>query len=146
MAVLTGPLSLAPARCYVPSVREALDDAKAVFVGKVISVADPTFPDDRLSTRVFNLERPLTVRFAVERVYLGAKTREIEVETKTGGLEWGYDFQVGEKYVVYAQDGGARVPGLIVKGCSRTRLVTEAMEDLRTLKDLLKAKRRWKRA
>lgn len=134
IAFVACPLSITHARCYVPTPAEALVGAQAVFVGKVISVSDPGFPPEGLTFRVINLVRPVRVRFAVENVYRGRKLREIEVETKTGGLEWGYDFKVGETYLVYAQEAGDKEGGLVVKGCGRSRLVKEATEDLKLLK------------
>ena len=88
-AVVVFPLSAAHARCYVPTPTEALAGAKAVFVGKVISITDPTFPAEGLPPKVFNLVRTVKVRFSVEHVYRGRSIREIEVGTQTGGLEWG---------------------------------------------------------
>jgi hypothetical protein len=135
-ALVVFPMSAAHARCYVPTPTEALADAKAVFAGKVISIDDPTLPAEGLSFRVFNLVRPVKVRFAVEHVYRGRKIREVEIQTQTGGLEWGYEFRVGERYLVYAQQAGDSKSGLVVKGCSRSRPVDEATEDLKLLNGL----------
>jgi hypothetical protein len=134
------PMSAAHPRCYVPTPTEALAGAKAVFVGKVISITDPTLPAEGISYRVFNLVRPVKVRFAVEHVYRGRKIREIEVGTQTGGLDWGYEFKVGERYLVYAQQAGDSKRGLVVKGCSRSRPVNEAAEDLKLLNGSLNLK------
>ncbi len=125
------------ARCFISSPSEAFQKAKVVFVGKVISVEDPTGPAAPLQPRIYNLVRPIQVRFTVERVYLGKKLNEIEVGTRTGGLEWGYEFKVGETYLVYAQESETESETeqkvLIVKGCGRTRLIADATEDLRLL-------------
>lgn len=133
MAIGTSPLSATHARCYIPTPPEALAGAKAVFVGKVISVFDPALPPEGLTFRVINVVLPVKVRFAVEHVYRGRKIREIEIGTRTGGLEWGYEFKVGERYLVYAQQAGDSKDGFVVKGCGRSRLVTEAAEDLKLL-------------
>ena len=132
-ALVVFPMSGAHPRCYVPTPTEALVGAKAVFVGKVISIADPTLPAEGLSPKVFNLVRPIKVRFAVEHVYRGRKIREVEIGTQTGGLEWGYEFKVGERYLVYAQQAGDSRSGLVVKGCGRSRPINEATEDLKLL-------------
>ena len=137
--VLTSSSRVVSARCSSSSLSQALEGAKAVFVGKVISIEDPGLPeDDRLSFKVINLVRPIKVHFAVERVYRGRKAKEIEVTTKTGGLEFGYDFKVGEQYLVYAQEDSTVKFGLIVQGCGRTRPVKEATEDIRRLNNLLR--------
>jgi len=121
------------ARCIISTPSEAFQEAKVVFVGKVISVEDPTLPAAPLQPRIINLVRPVQVRFTVERVYLGKKLNEIEIGTRTGGLEWGYEFKVGETYLVYAQESETEQEVLIVKGCGRTRLIADATEDLRLL-------------
>ena len=120
-------------RCYVPTTSEAFEKAKVVFVGKVISVEDPTLPAAELQPSVYDLVRPIRVRFNVEHVYRGNKVSEIELVTRTGGLEWGYEFKVGERYLVYSQANKAQPKGLIVEGCGRTRLITDATDDLRLL-------------
>jgi len=122
------------ARCFISTPSEAFQKAKVVFVGKVISVEDPTLPAEPLQSRIYNLVRPIKVRFTVERVYLGKKLDEIEIGTRTGGgLEWGYEFKVGETYLVYAQESETEQKVLIVKGCGRTRLIADATEDLQLL-------------
>jgi hypothetical protein len=121
------------ARCFISAPSEAFQKAKVVFVGKVISVEDPTGPAEPLQSRIYDLVRPIKVRFTVERVYLGKKLSEIEIGTRTGGLEWGYEFKVGETYLVYAQESETEQKVLIVKGCGRTRLIADATEDLRLL-------------
>jgi len=132
-ALVAFPMHAAHVRCYVPTPTEALAGAKEVFVGKVISIADPTFPAEGFSPKVFNLVRPVKVRFAVEHVYRGRKIRELEIWTQTGGLEWGYEFKVGEGYLVYAQQAGDNKRALVVKGCGRSRPVNEATDDLKLL-------------
>jgi hypothetical protein len=140
LAIVTCPLSATHARCYVPTPAEALAGAKTVFVGEVISVSDPALPPEGLTYRVINLVRPVKVRFAVEQMYRGKKIKEIEVATWTGGLEWGYEFKVGERYLVYAQQAEDSKDGLVVKGCGRSRSVNEASEDLKLLKGLTNPK------
>lgn len=124
--------SVAGARCFIQTPAAALAEAKTVFIGKVISVNDPALQPDNLLPTVLDLERPVKVRFVIERVYKGRKMREIEVGTRTGGLEWGYDFKVGKRYLVYAQDARAEQT-LVVKGCGRSRPVHEAAADLKLL-------------
>jgi len=121
------------ARCFILTPSEAFQKAKVVFVGKVISVEDPALPAAPLQPRIYDLVRPIQVRFTVERVYRGEKLDEIEIGTRTGGLEWGYEFKVGETYLVYAQESETEQKVLIVKGCGRTRLIADATEDLRLL-------------
>jgi hypothetical protein len=133
IVVGTGLSHATNARCYISKPSEAFQKAKVIFVGKAISVEDPTLPAAPLQLRSYDLVRPIQVRFTVERVYLGKKLNEIEIGTRTGGLEWGYEFKVGETYLVYAQESETEQKALIVKGCGRTRLIADATEDLRLL-------------
>lgn len=142
LLLLTSSADRALARCYVPTPSKMLQGARVVFVGKALSIIDPGMPTDGLSFRVINLVRPVTVRFAVERVFRGKKVREVEVMTQTGGLEWGYEFTVGQTYLVYAQGSETAEKALVIGGCGRTRLVAEAEEDVRFLNRLGKAKER----
>ena len=142
LLLFTSSAGRALARCYVLTPNEALQGARAVFVGKVLSIIDPGMPTDGLSFKVVNLVRPVRVRFAIERVYRGVKVREVEVMTRTGGLEWGYEFSVGKRYLVYAQESETTEKGLVIGGCGRTRPVAEAEEDVRFLKRLAKARER----
>ena len=128
----------ANARCYVGTPLEALNGAKVVFVGKVISVTDPGLPPEGIQFRTINLVRPVRIRLLVEKIYRGKKVREIELVTNTGGFESGFEFKVGETYLVYGQENEANEQGLIVMGCGRTRLTRDAKEDLKLLDALSK--------
>lgn len=136
--IILGTISIygANARCYIPSPLEASNNAQVVFVGKVISVTDPGLPAGGLQFKVFDLQRLVTTRFVVDHVYRGKKFKEIEVAARTGAE--GYEFKVGRKYIVYAQKGGDNEQGLVVKECGRTRLVSDAKEDLKLLGGLSK--------
>ena len=109
--------------------------AAAVFVGTPISLR--TVERSAMSNREEIAYGPHIFTFSVEQAILG-KTGEIEVST--GGNTCGYDFKIGTRYVVYAFDAVAPVPGvigaysktqrLITSTCSRTRPFTDASEDL----------------
>jgi hypothetical protein len=125
------PFSSAPVvRCVEQTPAGAFHQAKVVFVGKVIAVDDPGLPPAGARDVVFDLVRPVKVRFVLEQVYRGKKTDEIEIATRTGGLEWGYDFEVGEKYLVYAQQNETNDSEFFVEACGRTRSFSDAREDL----------------
>ena len=122
-----GSTHTANARCLVQTPSEAFRQAKLVFLGKVLSIEDPTLPAPELQFRVQPLARPITVLFTVERVLQGTHVNEVKIQTMTGAPESGYPFQVGEKYLVYANEiKGA----LFVGGCSRTTPAASAQEDL----------------
>lgn len=96
-------------------------------MGKVLSIDDPARPAPGVESRVYPLGRPVKVRFTVERVLRGTYVPEITIETKLGGYESGYQFEVAERYLVYAYQTKNL---LVVPGCSRTRPATNAAEDL----------------
>ncbi len=128
------------ARCVIPPPpKTAYLNAQSVFIGKVIEIISLAVPDPELPPGVFNLVQPVKVRLKIERAYRGVKDDEIEVETKTGGAEWGADFKLDETYVIYAHKQNNKKKSLIVYGCGRTRLITQAEEDLEFLNELAKS-------
>ena len=127
MVCFGGSTHTANARCLVQTPSEAFRKATLVFLGKVVSIEDPAPPAAQLQVRSQPLTRELTVQFTVERVLQGTHVSEVKIRTITGAPESGYPFQVGEKYLVYANEiKGA----LFVGGCSRTRPAASAQEDL----------------
>ena len=122
-----GSTQTSNARCFVQPASQALQQSGFVFIGKALSIEDPTLPARESQRRVYALERPVKVRFTVERVLRGIYVPEITIGTTIGGYESGYQFEVGERYLVYAHETKG---GLVVPGCSRTRLATYAQEDL----------------
>ena len=116
------------ARCFVRTAAEAFAGSDLVFIGKVIAIDDPNGPAQQLGRRVYDLTRRVKVRFAVERVFRGPVVDEISLETRLGGLEWGYNFELRERYLVYAKQ--SQDQGLIVEGCGRTSPATNAAADL----------------
>ena len=118
---------MANARCLLQTPSEAFRKATLVFLGKVDSIQDPALPAAQLQLLTQPLSRQITVQFTVERVLQGTQVNEVKVETVKGAPESGYPFEVGEKYLVYANEmKGA----LVVGGCSRTRPAASAQEDL----------------
>src|SRR5438067_5218582 len=99
----------------------------AVFVGtaRSISTVEGT-PDSAYQRR--------TVAFAVERAFRGVPGTAADVATGMGGGDCGYDFKVGERYLVYAYRNARS--GLAASICSRTRPIAKAEEDLQYLETL----------
>lgn len=79
-------------------------------------------------------EQQVVVKLLVEDVFRGALGgNDIEIVTGMGGGDCGYNFEKGKKYLVYAYESGNRLHAGI---CSRTRLLTEAAEDLAYFRNL----------
>ena len=100
--------------------------ADAVFAGTVISI-------DRVDQSDEFGARSVLVRFNVDRVFVGAVARSVEMPGNAMNT-CSYRFEAGKKYLVYAtRDEGGR---LSAGSCSRTRLLADAAEDLAYLRSL----------
>ena len=101
-------------RCREPgSPRQELERATAVFIGKVTKVTD--------NGSVWINE------FEVEKSWKGLKTKHLIV--RSGKSLYGYQFQEGGKYLVYAHGKDE----LTTSRCQRTRGLAEAKVDLKEL-------------
>lgn len=108
-----------------PAVSEELSRSDAVFSGKVIAT------DDKLA-----LFSPAThsVVFQVARVWKGSGKSQIKIKTGQGGGDCGYDFNVGQEYLVYAVEStmyGANQLTTII--CDRTAVLSQAQSDVAML-------------
>jgi hypothetical protein len=118
----------------------ALSNSDAVFAGRVSEIRDEDGPP-----RDGGVRGPRRrVRLVVEESFRGAGVKRggaLEVATGLGGGDCGYRFEVGERYLVYAEHptGG---DGLYTGICSRTRPLADAGVDL----DYLRARTRPERA
>jgi hypothetical protein len=130
------PAFLVLASCLYPSSADACScissgppcqaffQSDVVFVGTVrsITAASNTESDSHPFER-------RVVAFAVERALRGIEGSilNLDVRTGMGGGDCGFAFTAGERYVVYAY---RRRGVLITVSCSRTRLASEAADDL----------------
>jgi hypothetical protein len=96
-----------------------LRHSKMVFVGKVLDVRPATQSEQEDGKSWY------AVRFRIERFWKGVKTNETTVYTDLHGC--GPDLRTGLEYLVYA------VGKELATGCTRTRMLTLAEEDLRDL-------------
>lgn len=89
----------------------------------------------KLEERQFNGR---LIHFAVDSAIRDFNGAEVDVITGMGSGDCGYDFRVGGQYLVYAhRDANNQLATGI---CSRTRLLSEASEDLAYFEGLAKAK------
>ncbi len=95
--------------------RVELERAAAVFAGEV--------------TGIETEGRDLKVEIKVEKVWKGAVTRTITVQTARSSAACGYSFAAGKKYLIYAHGKES----LSVSLCSRTSPLESAAEDLKEL-------------
>lgn len=92
-----------------------------------VTSKSPVVTDDR---------EVLSVRLAAEQVFRGDPGgRDVEVRTGFGDSDCGYRFEKGKQYLVYASRW-EKDQKLYTGICSRTRLLSEAEEDLAYLRNL----------
>ena len=109
---------------WTPSVSQALSEAQAVFVGRVVS--------KRPTTRgTFWETSPgeFAYEFRVERSWKGVTGPSVIILTGAGGGDCGWPFELGGRYLVYAHDS----EGLRTNICTRTASIGEAGGDLAAL-------------
>lgn len=102
---------------------EALNDATAVFAGRVVSVVEAPRGGQGL---------PISrqVRLEVSQLWKGPDATLIEVVTGQGDGDCGIGFQAGSEYLVYARTAD----GFLYTGlCSRTARLDAAGADLAAL-------------
>jgi hypothetical protein len=104
-------------KCRVPSVKEAHQYSKAVFVGEVTKVAENG------DVKTFT--------FKAEKYWKGAANREIKINVQETARYQAW-FEVGEKYLVYAR-GSEENEKLWETRCSRSKLLADASEDIKVL-------------
>ena len=110
------------------SATERLNEASAVFLGRVVDIHFEDWPFD-IDTTAVPLEEPMTVEFNVHTVWKGEVSKVTRVTTARSE-PCGFPFNMFEDYLVYA-DG--KTDSLEVRACSRTQSALAADEDLETL-------------
>ena len=112
---------------------QAYFSADAVFVGTVDAIEIHKRPLEGMPDRRY--DRKL-VHMTVDGVARGVQGTRVDVWTGMGGGDCGFDFKVGQRYVVYASRHSTGELGTGI--CSRTRLASDprAAEDLAYLSAL----------
>lgn len=116
----------------IPPPCEAYWEASAVFSGTVVDVREVTIQVPWGSERIEYQQR--LVRFNVIEAFRNADSGSEEVLTGLGDTDCGYNFVVGESYLVYGYrttDGRLRA-----HICSRTAPLADAGEDLDYIRGL----------
>jgi hypothetical protein len=122
VAALFAPSSARACVCLIHgdgSASAMMRDSKVVFFGEVLDVKGTTKWEQEDGVTQY------AVRFRIERYWKGVKGSETTVHTDLHGC--GPNLKVGHKYLVYAVGKGRET------GCTRTRPIAEADEDLRAL-------------
>lgn len=104
---------------------ESLENATAVFVGRVVEINEPK--------SIFGLWSgldPIEVEFEVNRSYKGVTNSNVTIETPMSSASCWFPFIEGEEYLVYAN---WEENNLDVSLCSRTALLSDATVDINEL-------------
>jgi hypothetical protein len=97
--------------------------APVLFAGLVTDFSTVTTPALTEGVRRQQHSRRVA-RFNVEEAFRGTLGATVEVETGMGGGDCGYNFKVGARYLVYAQEGeGGKLSASI---CSHTKPIEKA--------------------
>ncbi len=108
----------------------SLENASAVFVGKVTTIQDSN------TGAVQSSADPMKVSFQVSEVWKGNVFAEQALFTSRDSASCGFNFEVGKEYLVYAIVGDT---GLTTNLCSRTMELAQAKaEDLPAFAQSLK--------
>jgi hypothetical protein len=112
----TGNFAAVESKCAIPSLKTALQNSSAVFVGEVLR--ETKNGDEK------------TFEFRVVKYWKGAKAKKIKVSVNETARYQAW-YQVGEKYLVFARtdDDGRLRDGR----CSASKLLSEASNDLKIL-------------
>ncbi len=104
----------------------------SIFLGRVINIAPlPKHLKGALRpARPDNLKPKMLVSFAVEKSYRKYREKQLEVEVLGSDGQSPFDFQLGSRYLVFAKRYLFSDARLSVPPCSRTKLVTQAQEDI----------------
>ena len=121
VGVVLHTASCATCRCRPLVPDEAAQSASAVFAGRVVRIYEPGW-----WKTIRTGSDPLEITFEVERVWKGDVPSKVTVETRVSVASCGYDFDTGERYLVYARDGHVSL-------CSGTLPIAGADEGLRHL-------------
>ncbi|MEK7606225.1 MAG: hypothetical protein AAB458_01330 [Patescibacteria group bacterium] len=106
------------------SVLEELEDSDTVFVGTVTDIE---------GTSLYSTEN-LNVDFSVEKIYKGSTDAYQTLKTPSDSAACGYNFEEGEKYLVFARAWGEDGDDeFTVSLCSLTQLFSEASEEIEDL-------------
>lgn len=112
--------------CAQPSSpKESIGQSTAVFAGKVVDIDVP-------SGIVTSSGDSVKVTFEVSEIWKGSDYKTLVITTARDSATCGYDFKKNEEYIVYAYGEENKLSTDI---CSRTKLLTNAQEDLQELGD-----------
>ena len=113
-----------PCSCEAPNQRKAFRKAKAIFIGQVLEIKESK---NQKVADSLGLVKVYDIKFKVHKSWKGVKNSEITVVSDNGVLVcYGFDFRLGEKYLVYANEDDL----VVISHCERTVPLAAASEDI----------------
>lgn len=116
--ILLAGQSIYACSCMLLTTEKNFTRAAVVFSGKVDSVKSDLF------------QYSISVNLSVSRVFKGPLGKSIVIRTAPNDAACGYPFKEGEEYLVY---GEASDGGIWVSLCGRTKLLSQAGEEIKEL-------------
>src|SRR5262245_63030054 len=98
---------------------EAYWQVEAVFIGTAKELSWIEF-EEKLEGFALKRKRPV-FKFSVDQAFRGVNGAQAAVMTGIGGGDCGYDFKIGEQYLVYAYRDQQKKEMLSTGVCTRTR-------------------------
>jgi hypothetical protein len=118
--------------CAFPrNATEALNRARAVFAGEVVKVTPPKTRLIDRRRKIYEISLELKATFKVERVWKSGVRHRLVVSTMSGCCACGWDFKVGERYLIFAH--GDSDSTLSTSICSGTKRLENAQEYIQEL-------------
>ena len=125
LLTLPAPVTYACDCVVSGSPSEEMEKKDAVFSGKVLTIKDR----NKLST-IKSSADPMEVVIAVNEIWKGIEESQVAVFTERDSASCGFEFQVGQEYLVYASKDGDQLRASL---CSRTALLSLASDDVTEL-------------
>lgn len=107
------------------SPNEEMNESTAVFSGQVIRI---NIPDHFGGMR--SVGNPLTATFTVYKIWKGPHKNPIVIQTTRDSASCGYNFEVGQEYLVYSYGSPSNLQTNI---CTRTTSLDNANVDLQAI-------------
>jgi len=140
MLILLATIACTSARAYACSCAgerapcQEYWETSAVFIGTVINSRTVTSKEGEYDRQM------RSVRISIDESFRGIEGAEAEILTGLGGGDCGFGFRQAQQYIVYAHRSETDQK-LYTSICARTRLISEADQDLAYIRGLSKAKR-----
>lgn len=88
------------------TIEKAYNQSETVFLGKIISVKPYNSKISKNGDEIVEEYSNIIVKIEITNTFKGSSKNIVEIITGIGGGDCGYDFIVGEEYLIFAYDNG----------------------------------------